>query len=100
LQSLPLYLSLQFYGGAFNFNKISNSKPYFTINNKLTGTANEMLQNTDHSTASLRPPYSCRSNHDSGFFPAVFAAADPAHDVSWSGLCLPVVAPPISEFPA
>jgi len=41
-----------------------------------------MQHNTDHSTASRHPPYSCRNNHDSGFFPAISAAAaDPALDV-------------------
>jgi len=47
---------------------------------QLTGTEDEMQHNIGRSTASLRPPYSCHSNHDSGFFRAISAAAvaDPA----------------------
>ena len=68
---------------------------------ELTGIADEMQHNSGRSTASLRPPYSCHSNHDSVFFPATSAAAvaDPALAVFWIGLCPSAVVPPNAVFP-
>jgi len=70
-----------------------------TRHEKLTGTADEMKLNTGHSTASLHPPCSCRSNRDWEFYPTTFAAVDPAPDASLIGLCQSAAVPPSAECP-
>jgi len=82
----------------------NSSKPITIVSlasvRSLTGTADETLLNSYHSTTNLRPPYNCRSNRGSGFSPVISAAvADPALGASSIDLCQSAVEQPTDEFP-